>query len=209
MSVVPPNLADHDTDPTGAPTAAVARRSGLGPFIVVLLYCAASAGALSYLYHHSDDYRVRAALVAGDAILGSDGGQGASIPKLKTAARDYLEALSIDPDEKWAQQQLQAVRWRFQERNVSFPRQLSLEAAAVGARATKPDDSSILAQIPVTPANRYPNALGAIERGIDYALAGLVVLLLWALWSFMNHRRAQARIRRAMAEHDVDSTAMY
>ncbi len=184
-------------------------RSGLGPFILLLVYCLAAGGGLYSAYTSSDAYRIDQALHAGDAILGTDRGQGADLPHLEDAARHYYAALAINPNLTWAWQQLKSIHWRFQERDVTYPRPLGLQEAALATRADKPDEDGLFGQLPVTPENRYPDAFDAIHAAITYAVAGFVVLLLWSLWSFMAHRRELARLRRAMAAREAETSAMY
>ena len=187
----------------------VTSRTGLGPFILLMVYCLAAGSGLYFAYTGSDAYKIGQALQAGDAIVGGDRGQSADVPHLEDAARHYYAALAIDPNQRWAWQQLKSIHWRFQERDVTYPRPMALEEAALGARADKPDDSGLFGQLPVTPENRYPDALDAIHTAITYTVVGFVVLFLWALWSFMGHRRELARVRRAMAERQADTSALY
>lgn len=229
---IPPDLDDPDTDPGTAFDAEVELRSRPpsegtrqlmsidphrpGPpwagLIFLLLYLIGCVSAIWTSHVTSDTYITAGKMKDARAFMGDDQGRDRETPDLAQAAQIYLNVLLIDPDFKAAHDQLEAIRWRYQERKEAFPTELARQQAMVSAKSTLgKTEGGLFGSMPVTAEKRFNlKALKAkaITR-LVWTGVGALAIFGWVIFSHQRNKREQmARIRKARAEIDKGS-ALY
>jgi len=228
---IPPDLNDPDTDPGTAFDADLAARKppsaatrqlvaldprrprlpwmGLGVLVLYLIGCISTVWTM---HISSDSYKLNQLMIEVSQLVGSDQGRDKELPDLEAAATICLEALLINADFKPAHDDLEAIRWRYQERNEKFPEELARQQVMVSRRSTLGKETGgLFGAMPVTAEKRFGiKALRAQlwTRMVWIGLGGFAILG-WLVFSHQRDKREHLlRLRKARSEHDRGS-ALY
>ncbi len=229
---IPPDLDDPDTDPGTAfdaerdlrqrpPSEGTRQLVALDPnrpglpwagLIFLGLYLVGCLSAIWTSHVTSNAYIIAGMMRDASGSMGNDQGRDRELPDLEVAAQIYLNVLLIDPNFKLAHDQMEAIRWRYQERKADFPKELARQQVMISAKSTLgKKEGGLFGSMPVTAEKRFGlKALKAkaITRVVWTGVGGLAILG-WLIFS--HHRTKQehlARVRKARAELDKGS-ALY
>lgn len=211
---IPPKFDAEDTNPDASPPPAPKGKLSIVPWGAVFVLVLYGAGAAIYLtasHYLSDEYEVSQLLADADRLLGSENGRDKKTQELEAAADAFLKVLLVDPDLLVAHEGLVSIKWRYQERNVKFPRRLARRHAALTAQSSlvHHDEGGLFAQMAITPEERYQlRSLrhSFVVRG-QWALVGLVLVLGWVVLKSVQRSKERERLQHSAAQVDKGTAA--
>ncbi|MGC4122445.1 MAG: zinc ribbon domain-containing protein [Myxococcales bacterium] len=166
-----------------------------GLFIALGVYWALVTFYTRYEYINSPQYKASRYLRVAAQLMGDDDGK--TVPKevLLEAAENLLLAIKHVPENTWAQQRVEVVARRLQERGMKIPKDLQkqLDALAMKHRVAMDAKKGVLPIgaydiWDIEGAKQVPFQVA--QRGV---LGGLVILVVW-LYKTMQDRKAVAAI---------------
>lgn len=168
-----------------------------GLFIALAVYGVMVGFYVYSTYWNSPGYQAARHLEEATELLGVDDGRTCSRERMVEGFVHLLEVGRLVPEERWAHERIEAIRWRFEERKFKLDQDLKMRAEAVAAmheRIRQKQQSFLV--------------VGARDRGWapDQLLAGpskvilwsipggVVICIVWAWWTFGPNRvKAQER----------------
>lgn len=166
-----------------------------GLFIALGVYWALVSFYTRYEYINSPEYKASRYLRIAAQKLGEDDGKTVPKEDLLEAADNLLLAIKFVPQNTWAQQRVEVVARRLEERKMKIPPDLQKQLDALGFKYRAAMDAK-KGVLPIGAydiwdiegAKQVPGQLA--QRGI---LGGLVILLFW-LYKTMQDRKAVGAI---------------
>jgi hypothetical protein len=166
-----------------------------GLFIALGVYWALVSFYTRYEYINSPQYKASRFLRVAAQKLGEDDGKTAPKEDLLDAADALLQAIKFVPQNTWAQQRVEVVARRLQERGMKIPPDLQKQLDALGLKYRAAMD----AKKGILPIGAYDiwDIEGAKQVPVQVAqrgvLGGFVILIVW-LYKTMQDRKAVAAI---------------
>lgn len=176
-------------------------------FVLVGIYVAGIGGWLAYRYYTSREYQAAVAYQEAWSILGVDGGKRVSDAELQRAFELLIHAAYRMPEVKTIHEDLERLRWRYEERKLPLPRALEFGAEEASRRWTE-----------IQKANAPILVVGLREHGWDFEtlsrtpakillwsaiLGGLLLLVFTYLWwtgVVAEWERTEERVREREVE---------
>jgi hypothetical protein len=167
-----------------------------GLFIALGVYWALVTFYTRYEYINSKEYKASRYLRVAAQLLGEDDGKTVPKENLLQAADNLLMAIKVGPEENtWAQQRVEVVARRLQERRMKIPQDLQQQLDALGFKYRAAMDAK-KGFLPIGAydiwdiegAKQVPFQVA--QRGV---LGGLVILVFW-LYKTMQDRKAVSAI---------------
>lgn len=172
--------------------------------IILVFVLGAYAGAVygigAFVYYRSPEYKVQQEILKAEKIMGRDEGRAATPPQLYEAYEHYLNAVAIDPELISAYRRIEAIEWRYAERQVPVPSELKQRLNMASSRSQILKAQAHPGVLPVGPADRWDfQALSDIPvKAVKFGLFGASVII--TAWVYLllkrSFERAQRRMRR-------------
>jgi hypothetical protein len=178
-----------------------------GLFIVLGVYGFGVLGYVWKTYWQSPEYQAAEAYTRALSVLGVDDGRSCTQAQLEAAFSDVLEAARLIPENKALAQHTERLRWRFDERGFTLPKDFArrAELVSLAARRVEEERSPWLA-VGSRDRGWAPDQLLAAPSSVAWWSTPGVVLILavWAVGQFsakkVREREHEAALKRGEAD---------